>query len=395
MRHCLHLLWLACLWLAATYPATAGAAADSLHVSLITCGPGEEVYEVYGHTAIRVRNDSTGEDWAFNYGVFNFEQPHFIWRFVLGETDYQLGVAPFDYFVMNYAEDGRFVNEQVLNLDSDEKARLFAFLVANYLPENRVYRYNFFDKNCTTQARDIIEMAVNGEIRWPDNPPHSYRDLLHVFTAQDAWLRFGQDLLIGTEADQTLDTPGQDFLPLLLERDMAGAVIVDKAGNRRPAVTEARQLTPQAPDTETQTWFTPRKTALAWFVLALGVAVIQVVKRRNWWWFDIPFIALQGVAGCLITFLFFTSTHPGVDSNWLIAVLNPLPLLYLPWEIRRARRRRRDAYHIAAPAVIWAFTAFPPLTGQTVPAELLFFINGLALLSVARVSLAYLNKTNE
>ena len=346
-------------------------------------------------TATQPSACATTAHWTFNYGVFNFEQPHFIWRFVLGETDYQLGVAPFDYFVMNYAEDGRFVDEQVLNLDSDEKARLYALLVANYQPENRVYRYNFFDKNCTTQARDIIEQAVDGEIRWPDNPPHSYRDLLHMFTAQDAWLRFGQDLLIGTEADQTLGTRGQDFLPLMLERDMAGAVIVDKAGKRRPAVTETRQWTPQAPKTGTGTWFTPRKAALAWFVLALGIAVAQVVRRRNWWWFDVPFIALQGVAGCLITFLFLASTHPGVDSNWLIAVLNPLPLLYLPWEIRRARRRRLDAYHIAAPAVIWAFTALSPLTGQTVPTELLFFINGLALLSVARVRLAYLNKTNE
>lgn len=69
MRHCLHLLWIACLWLAATSPATAGPAADSLHVSLITCGPGENAYEVYGHTAIRVRNDSTGEDWTFNYEI--------------------------------------------------------------------------------------------------------------------------------------------------------------------------------------------------------------------------------------------------------------------------------------------------------------------------------------
>ena len=233
----------------------------------------------------------------------------------------------------------RYQNAGLLRQAQADTVVLGTSMVANYRPENRVYRYNFFDKNCTTQARDIIEQAVDGEIRWPDNPPHSYRDLLHMFTAQDAWLRFGQDLLIGTEADQTLGTRGQDFLPLMLERDMAGAVIVDQAGKRRPAVTETRQWTPQAPKTGTGTWFTPRKAALAWFVLALGIAVAQVVRRRNWWWFDVPFIALQGVAGCLITFLFLASTHPGVDSNWLIAVLNPLPLLYLPWEIRRARRQ--------------------------------------------------------
>ena len=28
---------------------------DSLQVSLLTCGPGTEVYELFGHTALRVR----------------------------------------------------------------------------------------------------------------------------------------------------------------------------------------------------------------------------------------------------------------------------------------------------------------------------------------------------
>ncbi len=45
--------------------------ADSVEVSLLTCSPGTEVYSLYGHTAIRVKSYTTGEDWVFNYGVFS------------------------------------------------------------------------------------------------------------------------------------------------------------------------------------------------------------------------------------------------------------------------------------------------------------------------------------
>ena len=84
-----------------------------------------------------------------------------------------------------------------------------------------------------------------------------------------------------------------------------------------------------------------------------------------------------------------------MDSNWLLAVLNPLPLLYLPREMQRARRRARDLYHPVALAVIWGFTLLHPLTGQAVPTEALLFLNGVAALSVARILLAYLNNKHE
>ena len=50
-------------------------ASDSIEVSLLTCAPGTEVYSLYGHTAIRYHDLRTGEDLAFNYGVFNFKKP--------------------------------------------------------------------------------------------------------------------------------------------------------------------------------------------------------------------------------------------------------------------------------------------------------------------------------
>ena len=125
---------------------------DSIRISLLTCAPGEEIYSLFGHTAIRYENPSQGIDVVFNYGLFSFNTPNFILRFSLGETDYQLGATDYAHFAAEYAFFGRSVWQQTLNLTEREKAELIRLLQENYRPENRVYRYNFFYDNCATPA---------------------------------------------------------------------------------------------------------------------------------------------------------------------------------------------------------------------------------------------------
>ena len=48
---------------------------DSIRLSLLTCAPGEEIYSLFGHTAIRYENPSQGIDVVFNYGLFSFNTP--------------------------------------------------------------------------------------------------------------------------------------------------------------------------------------------------------------------------------------------------------------------------------------------------------------------------------
>lgn len=44
-----------------------------LTVSLITCAPGRDVYELCGHSALRIRGE--GMDSVWNYGLFDFSAP--------------------------------------------------------------------------------------------------------------------------------------------------------------------------------------------------------------------------------------------------------------------------------------------------------------------------------
>ena len=139
---------------------------DSIRISLLTCASGEEIYSLFGHTAIRYENYTRGIDAVFNYGIFNFNAPNFILRFALGETDYQLGVTDYERFAAEYYYLERDVWQQELNLTVQEKGKLVMLLEENYRPENRIYRYNFFYDNCATRPRDLIEKSIDGTLQY-------------------------------------------------------------------------------------------------------------------------------------------------------------------------------------------------------------------------------------
>ena len=101
---------------------------DSIRLSLLTCAPGEIIYTLFGHTAIRYENPSQGIDVVFNYGLFSFDIPNFELRFSLGETDYRLGVVDYPHFAGEYAFFNRSVWQQTLNMTNEEKIKLIQLL---------------------------------------------------------------------------------------------------------------------------------------------------------------------------------------------------------------------------------------------------------------------------
>ena len=282
---------------------------DSIEVGLLTCEPGTEVYALYGHTAIRICNYATGEDWVFNYGLFNFRQPYFIWRFALGECDYQVGAEPFAYFAREYEARGSSVYQQTLNLTAEEKARLWALLLDNMRPENREYRYNFFYDNCTTRARDRIEDAVDGEIVYPaQDTACTFRGIVHQYTADYPWAELGDDICLGAAADRPISAREEMFAPFRMLRYADGAVIRGADGRERPLVLSTHEVV-KGSGVEAAAEFPLSPSACAWLLVAV-VAVLTVVERWRracYWWLDVPVMPLAGVIGLVVTFLFFFS----------------------------------------------------------------------------------------
>lgn len=360
---------------------------DSIRFSLLTCAPGTEIYSLFGHTAIRYENYTRRIDVAFNYGMFSFNTPNFIFRFVAGETDYQLGITPYSYFEAEYAMRGSSVYQQVLNLTQSEKERLLTILENNYLPENRIYRYNYFYDNCTTRARDKIEECIEGKVVYPDSlSGKSYRSIVHEFTAGSPWNEFGIDLCLGAEADKEINKGQQMFSPFYMKYYASNAYIVDAGGSRRPLILDETKIVDVEPE-EVQPGFilSPLMCGALFLALCVVMAWGQWKTQRIWWGWDIVLYGLQGLAGCIIAFLFFFSVHPTVGSNWLLILFNPIPLLYLPFMVYKAVKRKKDYYHVGNMVYLTLFITILPFCGQEFNLTVLPLALGLLVTSASHV----------
>ena len=362
---------------------------DSIRFSLLTCMPSQEIYGLFGHTAIRYQNFTDGEDYVFNYGMFNFRAPHFIYRFIKGETDYELGVAPYAYFEAEYALRGLSVFQQVLNLTSPEKEKLLKLLSENYLPQNRIYRYNYFYDNCTTRARDQIERCIEGRVVYPSLPDEtgkSFRSIVHEFTAGSPWDELGIDLCLGAGADVPITARQQMFEPFYMRRYAASAVIVSADGNRRPFVAgEEKIIDVQPEDPESGFPLSPFACGVLFLALNVLIGWWQCRIRRVWWGWDVVLYGAQGIAGCIIAFLFFFSIHPTVGTNWLLWLFNPVPLFYLPWMIYHAVTGRKEWFFRVNMVYLTLFIVIFPFLPQEFNPTVLPLALGLLVNSASHV----------
>lgn len=317
---------------------------DSVEVSLLTCSPHEEVYSLYGHSAIRWHDlhqegPLAGEDLAYNWGIFNFDKPYFVARFVFGLTDYELGTISFRTFCAYYEHWGSSVTEQVLNLTNEEKLQIRDALANNQRPENRIYRYNFFYDNCSTRPRDIVEKCVNGKIEYAPREDYSpsYREMVSFCTRNHPWATFGNDMLLGIKADLKTDMKQQEFLPENLLYDFDRAQIYAN-GNYRQLVSERRMaVMPGVQVIERDFPLTPMQCACILLVITVGISLFDWKRKKRSAWYDVVLLLMQGLAGCVLFVMLF-SQHPTTSTNLQILLLNPLALGFIPAVIRKKNR---------------------------------------------------------
>ena len=355
---------------------------DSVVVSLLTCTPGDKIHELYGHTAIRVREVNTDKpsDWVFNYGTFTFNQPHFVTRFVMGKVDYELSVEPYLYFYQNYLYEQRGVEEQVLNLTPDEERQLVEALSENLRPENAKYRYNFFYDNCTTRALHIIENHLRAQIDWQDEPKHleSIRDIVHRYSENSPWYKFGQDLLLGAEADRPASVAVRQFAPMIAMQ-MAEKATIKTDSTTKPLVAMSLTLLPDLLQKEKPYPLTPFGAFGILLAFTIILSAYEIRKKKYYWGYDALLLFAQGLTGCIVTFLYLFSPHPTVDSNYLVVMFNPFTLLYFPWFMKHASNGRLSVGMYIQAFMLLATLFLMWFGPQQMPQELNLIIAILAL----------------
>ena len=376
------LLWvvLASGSLTAQDSGTTGEPGSELRVWLITIGPGDAVWERFGHNAIRLLDTRTGYDASYNWGIFDFQQEDFIPRFLRGEMLYMM--APFATRPMldAYQAAGREIVAQELALTPAQKMRLRELAERNALPENRDYFYDYFLDNCSTRVRDLLDRVLDGVLfeQFGQAPTGtSYRDHTRRLTRPDVPLYTGMDLLLGSPGDQPITVWEEMFLPMTVRDALRGVRVSDGSGGSRPLVVSEEVLAEarvaQEPETAPTWW--------PWYLLAglvggaaflgLGLRAARGSRRAR---FGLAALGglwglVTGVAGLILVAVLFTD-HQFMAWNENLFLLSPLSLalaVLMPLAVVRPAARtvaHRTALVVAALAGVGVVVGLLPFAVQ-------------------------------
>ncbi|MDT0647016.1 DUF4105 domain-containing protein [Zunongwangia sp. F260] len=295
-------------------------AVDQPEISILTCSPGDEVYSVFGHSAIRIIDKEKSTDVVYNFGIFDFDAPNFTFKFIGGKLRYSLGIQKTKDFIKQCSDENRLVSEQKLSLTEKDKGKLIAKLNFLYRPENRQYLYSFLEKNCSTEISDLLQGL---DVSFSDQDlAESNRKLINAHLEKNLWLRFGVNLLLGKTLDRNSNKYQRMFLPIYLEEGINNASL-----NGIPLVNS--EIVLNEVEKKTKSDFQNRFSPLVVFSLLLLIFLFWFPKS-----IQLLISFLIGATGLILSLMWLFSEHPEVKFNLNVIWCNPLYLMYILQIIR-------------------------------------------------------------
>jgi hypothetical protein len=354
---------------------------ESLVVSLLTLGPGKELFDRFGHTAIRVRSSLGGLDSAWNWGMYDFNAPNFIPRFLTGETQYWMAGFPTPFFVNYYRENHRAVWEQELALSAADAEALLNALRINALPANKFYRYDYYLDNCSTRARDAIDGALKGALRAAlgaaaVNDGVTFRSETIRLSEAFPAIAFGMTFALGPRADAQISPWEEAFIPMRLRDRLREVRIPDSTGTRL-LVRQEREIVSAAEFVDAAA--APSYAMVAGLVgVVLGVVIILLggaASKNGGARFAIGaggalWHLVLGVAGTLVLLAGLFTRHTFMGGNASVLLGTPVSLALAWFHLRGWSKSASPATRKAATtlSVVAAVAAIAAVVVHIVPA---------------------------
>ncbi|MCZ8020553.1 MAG: DUF4105 domain-containing protein [Cyclobacteriaceae bacterium] len=296
-------------------------------ISVLTFGPYQgELYSAFGHSAIRVYDPVHGIDDAYNWGVFDFNQPNFYLNFAKGFLYYKLGVFDYDRMRDYYIYFNRYVHEQNLNLNKEEKQKLYQYLLWNAQPENQNYRYDYFYNNCATKVRDVLVTVFGNEVVFDGSyikTDYTIRQLTDLYLTQQPWGDVGIDICLGLPMDKKADPYEYMFLPDYIESGFNNATLHGK-----PLVSSTEIIYESVPEENTPSVFSPTWIFTAFAALMAIFSWVDFKRKKTNRGIDFLLFFTLGVIGILLFFLWFFTDHKAAAVNFNLLWAFPLHLLF-------------------------------------------------------------------
>ena len=299
---------------------------EQSQISVLVCGPGQELYSKFGHAAIRIIDNKKNIDRVFNYGTFDPSMPNFYTKFLKGKMLYELSVTNTVQFLYTYQMEKRWVKELILNLGQEEKQRLFNFLEINALAENKYYLYDFVHNNCATAIIDVLQNELGETIEHNYNEEDynkSFRNLIHEYLENNSWNRVGIDLVLGSVMDKTEKYPAYAFLP-----DYTAEQIKQmKVGQENLVRSERNLLRFTYNEISTPFLLAPGFWIGLFSLIILLLNYMDFKNGMRTWILDQVLFSIFGIMGVFLCFMWFGTDHKSTKFNFNVFWINPLFLI--------------------------------------------------------------------
>lgn len=303
---------------------------DNAEISVITCGPGQqELYSAFGHNAFRVYDPALGIDEAYNYGVFDFDQPNFYLNFARGNLNYKLAVQDYPRFEYIYMYFDRSIHQQKLNLTQAQKQKLYDYLQWNARPENQHYRYDYFYDNCATKIRDVVAAVFRDSVQFDGSyitTDYTIRELTDLYLTYQPWGDLGIDIGLGLPTDKTATPYEYMFMPDYVESGFSHATI-NRDGFTLPLVKERVSIYESKQTTFEKSIFHPLLVFGLVFIVIAWVSYRDLKKNKLSKIVDIILFTVLGLLGLSLLFLWTLTDHKAAAKNFNLLWALPTHLI--------------------------------------------------------------------
>jgi Domain of unknown function (DUF4105) len=315
----------------ACFPGAYSQSGNDTVAYLLTCGPGTETYSIYGHSALRIVIPDKHTDTVYNWGVFDFNAPNFVWKFAKGRLDYMLMAESLHGFLQSYFFEQRFVYSQKINFEPAETRKLIELINENLKPENIKYRYDFFYDDCSTRIRDLLEKSIGNKLKYPPAETGkipTFRQLVGKYQKPYPWYKFGVDLIMGSTSDKRAVLRDRMFLPVDMKEGLSDSHIL-RSGRMIPLLQNPDILLDfNAPITKQKFLISPA-VVFTLLIMLLLILSSRVKSRKNNRLIDIVIYSVFSILSLLMVFFNFFTNHQQMRWNLNIIWLNPIIIVCL------------------------------------------------------------------
>ena len=301
-------------------------------ISLLISSPeSSSMFSIFGHCTLRICDPVLGFDFVFNYCELDHRPFYSTWKLTKGALESKLWVSDFTNYVEAMINEGRSMDEHVLNLSDEEKQTLLEIATDCARSRKDDYFFDPFKKNCTTFLYDMIKKSLNGEIVYSAETlsnNRSFREITNDYAKDFLWFIIGTNIVLGAPLEKPCTTEEALYIPNELIKALLSAKIKETGGDYKPVISSSELILERSkPEIINKSIFTPFTCSIILLLIIIALTITGRLKKINFHWIDYILYGFWGIFGVYLLLSFTMSARWDSFPNWNFVWIHPLHFL--------------------------------------------------------------------